>query len=427
MQNVTCIAWTLLGGDMRASFVNSLDNGSGMGNPSTYLSQCYFKYGLHIGVEYDKGTTNSAMGNLKRLTEKGFANYKGGYFDPEYIAKHGELSYIHPPNVALLHGNIEQYLHLAGFDFIYGFDKVNSWTTKEAARLAWDHPKSKNCNLMITNSDEIEVQNLGYTDLIKVGKAKIKFAWMGYGSESRTSFFCMRDSFYKLPKSKRIFEFELLELEVCHPFNDVWQIFNEGRLDPETKKLKEDCDCGINWKIVELNLQKVTGVNFVEHVDRGTRNTTVNYNERALADHACCRIPKVVLLTAPSVTQDMSIHLANTVKEKEVIKLIDSDDESVANLLEVCGDASIVDLTGLDDGLSDLTDIINSNDEFSDDESLSYENEEFMSKGLWIAGQETVQKTAPKSIYVRFPKTPLGHSGEQVKMCIKATEYWYKK
>ncbi len=207
MQNVTCMAWTLLGGGRCASFANSLDNGSGMGNPSTYFSQCYFEYGFHIGVEYDKGMNNSAMGNLKRLTEKGFANYKAGYFVPEYIAEYGELSYIRPPNVALLHGNIEQYLHLAGFDFIYGFDKVNSWTTKEAVQLAWDHPKSMNCNPMITNSDKIEVQNLGYTDLIKVGQAKIQFAWMCHGSESRTSFFHMRESFYKLPKSKRIFEF----------------------------------------------------------------------------------------------------------------------------------------------------------------------------------------------------------------------------
>jgi hypothetical protein len=132
MQNVTCMAWTLLGGDRRASYANSLDNGSGMGNPSTYFSQCYFEFGFHVGVEYDKGMTNSAIGNLKRLTEKGFANYKAGYFDPEYIVKHGELGHVRPPNVALLHGDIEQYEHLAGFDFIYGFDKVNGWTTKEA-------------------------------------------------------------------------------------------------------------------------------------------------------------------------------------------------------------------------------------------------------------------------------------------------------
>ena len=189
-------------------------------------------------------------------------------------------------------------------------------------------------------------------------------------------------------------------------------------------------DCGINWKIVEMNLKKVTDLNFAEQGDRGTRKTMVNYNERALADRAYYRIPKVVLLTAPIVTQEMSIPLANTIKEKEVIELLDSDNESIANLLEVCGDASIVDLTGLvdsNDSLSDLTGMVNSNDDFSDDESFSYENEEFMSKGLWIAGQETVQKTAPKSTYVRFPKTSLGLSGEQVKMCIEATEYWYKK
>jgi hypothetical protein len=281
---------------------------------------------------------------------------------------------------------------------------------------------------MITNSDEIEVQNLGYTDLIKVGQAKIQFAWMGHGFESRTSYFYMQESFDKLPKSKWIFEFESPELEVGYPFNDVWQIFNEGHLDPGTKKLNEDC--GINWKIVELNLQKVTDVNFVERVDKGTRNTVVNYNERALANHACCRIRKVVQLTTPIVTQEISIHLANTIKEKEVIELLNSNDESSTNLMEICGDASIIDLAGLvdcNDSLSEFTDMVNIDDDFSDDESLSYKNKEFISKGLWIAGRETVQKTAPKSTYVRFPKTPLGHSGEQVKMCIKATEYWYKK
>ena len=127
---------------------------------------------------------------------------------------------------------------------------------------------------MITNSDEIEVQDSGYTDLIKVDQAKIQFAQMGHGSESRTSYIYMHDSFHKLPKSKWTFKFETPELEVDHPFNDVWQIFNEGRLDPGTKKVKEDCD--INWKIVEMNRIKVTDVNFAEQGDRGTRKTMVN-------------------------------------------------------------------------------------------------------------------------------------------------------
>ena len=113
MQNVTCMAWSLLRGDWRAIFANSLDNGSGMGNPSTYFSPCYFEYGFHVGVEYDRGMTNSAMGNLKCLTKKGCTNYRVGYFDPEYIAQHGELCHIRQPNVALLHGDIEQYKHLA--------------------------------------------------------------------------------------------------------------------------------------------------------------------------------------------------------------------------------------------------------------------------------------------------------------------------
>ena len=136
-----------------------------------------------------RGVTDSATGNLKQLTEKDFANYRAGYFDPECIVKHGELCHVRPPNVALCHGDIVQYEYLAGFNFIYVFDKVNSWMTKEAVQLAWDHPKSKNCKLMITNNNHDEVRDLGYTDLIPVGKVMIQCARTGHGLESRTSYF----------------------------------------------------------------------------------------------------------------------------------------------------------------------------------------------------------------------------------------------
>jgi len=48
----------------------------------------------------------------------------------------------------------------------------------------------------------------------------------------------------------------------------------------------------------------------------------VNYNEGALADGAFCRIPKVILFTAPTVTQKMSTTPAKALKEKEVIELM---------------------------------------------------------------------------------------------------------
>ena len=112
------MTWTLLGGNFPASYANSLDNGSGVGNLSTYFSQCYFEFGFHVGVEYDKGMTDSAIGNLKQLTEKDFANYRPGYFDPECIVKHGELCHVRPPNVALRHVDIVQYEYLAGFNIL---------------------------------------------------------------------------------------------------------------------------------------------------------------------------------------------------------------------------------------------------------------------------------------------------------------------
>jgi hypothetical protein len=64
-----------------------------------------------------------------------------------------------------------------------------------------------------------------------------------------------------LPKTNWTFEFESPELEVGHPFNKVWQIFNEGHLNPGTKKMKENY--GINWKLVEMNLSQDTDVNLV--------------------------------------------------------------------------------------------------------------------------------------------------------------------
>jgi hypothetical protein len=91
MQNVICMAWILLVGDWCASFANSLDSGTSMGDPLTYFSQCYFELGFHIGVKYDKVMMNSIMGNLKHLTEKGFANCMTEYFAMEYTVKHGEF------------------------------------------------------------------------------------------------------------------------------------------------------------------------------------------------------------------------------------------------------------------------------------------------------------------------------------------------
>lgn len=98
--------------------------------------------------------------------------------------------------------------------------------------------------------------------------------------------------------------------------------------------------------------------------------------------------------TAPVVTPDMSTFPAKTPKEIELIELLDSDDESVVELFDSkvnvsdCG--SIV----------DLTDLVNSEDGFSDDESHSFDAEEFMSKELSFAGQETTQMTVPPTIHM---------------------------
>jgi hypothetical protein len=52
--------------------------------------------------------------------------------------------------------------------------------------------------------------------------------------------------------------------------------------------------------------------------------------------------------------------------------------------------------------------------------------DEFVTKSLWIAGQENAYKATPNRTYARFPKTALGLSQEQVDK-IKASEIWYQK
>jgi hypothetical protein len=51
---------------------------------------------------------------------------------------------------------------------------------------------------------------------------------------------------------------------------------------------------------------------------------------------------------------------------------------------------------GSKESIVDLTNLVDSEDDSSDDESLSFESDEFIGKGLWIAGQENTQKASHK-------------------------------
>lgn len=77
-----------------------------------------------------------------------------------------------------------------------------------------------------------------------------------------------------------------------------------------------------------------------------------------------------------------------------MIELLDSDDESVVELFD-----SKVNVRDCE-SIVDLTDFVNSDDGFSDDESHSFDTEEFMSKELPFAGQETTQMTVPPTIHM---------------------------
>lgn len=52
---------------------------------------------------------------------------------------------------------------------------------------------------------------------------------------------------------------------------------------------------------------------------------------------------------------------------------------------------------------------------------------EFMSKGLWIAGQETAEMADAKGTYRRYPPTLLGLNRQQVEMCSRDAQFYYNK
>ena len=94
----------------------------------------------------------------------------------------------------------------------------------------------------------------------------------------------------------------------------------------------------------------------------------MNYNERTLPNCAFCRIPTDVVVISTILTFKT--------------KFFKFDYELTAgsfdDVEDVCDEESMVDLTNL----------VDSEDDLSDDESLSFEYDEFMDKDLWIAGQE---------------------------------------
>jgi hypothetical protein len=79
-------------------------------------------------------------------------------------------------------------MHYCGINFIYSFYAVHIEKVKRAMREAWNHPLLKNCKLFITNSNQKEVKDLGYTDLVLVDQMMVTFSKMRNGSESRPCF-----------------------------------------------------------------------------------------------------------------------------------------------------------------------------------------------------------------------------------------------
>jgi hypothetical protein len=86
----------------------TLDLGSGQGFPSLLMGQffCDGHLGLHIGIEQDPGLVASSRFNARLVATKALVNFKRGFFDKEYIKKHGETEHTHFPSALFVHGDI---------------------------------------------------------------------------------------------------------------------------------------------------------------------------------------------------------------------------------------------------------------------------------------------------------------------------------
>lgn len=262
----------LLPSDGRGRRCNSIDLGSGLGHPSLHFAMYYFCLGgLHAGIELSEGLHNTSQFNLRSVTDKGMVSLKEGCLDPVYIHEHGELNIVYPPCIALVCANIVSILFtpmisfvkdilphtlfpfqldlqdLGMFDFAYGFDSVNTPQTKFHLAEIWNKKESRNCKFFITNSNESEMKEYRFEDIILKDQVTVSFRSV---NESRTTYIYRRASIPSKPKMK--FEFENPVQSAPDPFKDVWDRFNKGRLDKRTGKLK--AGYRYNMEIVEMNM-----------------------------------------------------------------------------------------------------------------------------------------------------------------------------
>ncbi|EJK73423.1 hypothetical protein THAOC_04950 [Thalassiosira oceanica] len=187
-----------------------------------FFSQLFDK-GFHIGAELCPGLVANSMSNLKALTAKGVVNLMDGKLDKESVEQCGELAHNVPPRAFFVHGNLEAIEHLGGFDFVYCFDAVNSWETKLAMANAWNHPKSRRCMVVVSNSTEAEMEALGYKDIIFKEGVRVQFRTSG--NESLVAHVYKRKS---LRKCRHKYSFESPNAETCPMFAKAFELYRKG-------------------------------------------------------------------------------------------------------------------------------------------------------------------------------------------------------
>ena len=390
MQLVSGTIWKMAGGGISASHLHTIDNGSGLGYPSLIFSQCNMEYGLHFGLEMSSGLNTTGRINVKNVTEKAMVNFQAGCFNEEHIKLYGELKYVRPPHVGLIEGNIEQTKHYAGVDVIYGFDHVNSFVTKQSVRKAWDDPRSWNVKILVTNSSPKECLELGYTDLTLKTQCKIDFKGV---SESRTAYFYFRDTFAKKSPEQWVFEYMRHVTDVDPNLKEVYDVYSEGK------------GYFINWKLVEWNLKHSAVAVARVRNSRKSRNFLAEYNEKKLAKNT---------RNGKRVEQNLKSMAADGSNGKSRNLLAKSNEKKKTIMAPKTMALAIASNT-------------NSEDVASNDHALSFEATEFMSKGIWIAGQESDKRANINCTYVRYPVSSIGLNKHQVEMCLKEVHYYYNK
>ena len=105
----------------------------------------------------------------------------------------------------------------------------------------------------INNIFQGEMEEFGFKEIVHKGTVSVKFARMNNVSESRLAFIYTNKSMFKTRKDKWKIEHEHPTKDFSSPFKAMWNVHNEGRIDPNTDKVK--IKISVNNAILSMNME----------------------------------------------------------------------------------------------------------------------------------------------------------------------------